>query len=60
MVNNEQKCVMQLSAEYYNFVIKKNMKSAEGIEVECYRVKYLGEIYDMTKNNGKWIYFIHL
>ena len=41
-------------------LIKKNMKSAEGIEVECYRVKYLGEIYDMTKNNGKWIYFIHL
>ena len=33
--------------------------SAEGIQVECYEMIYLGETYHMTKNNGEWVYFIH-
>lgn len=40
-------------------LFKKNMKSVEGIQVECYGVEYLGEIYHMTKNNGEWVYFLH-
>ena len=35
-------------------------KSKEGVHIENWVVEYLGEKYTMTKNNGEWIYFLHI
>lgn len=38
-------------------VVVHDRFTAEGKDIECYKVHYSGEDYTMTKHDGEWVYF---
>jgi len=58
MTNNEKEiCEMVLSEG--EIITKVDTLSREGIHVQSWAVKYHGEKYTLTKNDGEWVYFHH-
>ena len=58
-LNDDQKSTCEEVLKNGKLLYHKNLKSDEGDQVEGFRVMYLNEIYDMTKSNGEWTYFLH-
>ena len=58
-MNEFEKKMCEFVLENGEVLQKIDTISCEGIHVEGFLVKYEGEEYHLTKNDGEWIYFLH-